>query len=129
MDNYRMTIIRKILSKRIPDPSPLGRMGGAVIAIAKKEFRQLKRDKRLMFVIFFFPVMLLVMFGYAVNFDVKHVKIAIYDQEKSSLSRDFINSLLHSEYFDLVNMISSKKEINKYLDEKLAQCVIVIPND
>ncbi len=100
-----------------------------IFAIAKKEFRQLKRDKRLMFVIFFFPVMLLVMFGYAVNFDVKHVKIAIYDQEKSSLSRDFINSLLQSEYFDLVDMISSEKEINKYLDDKLAQCVIVIPND
>src|SRR3989304_7206581 len=97
------------------------------IAIVKKEFKQLKRDKRLLFVIFFFPVMLLVMFGYAVNFDVKHVKIAIYDQEKSSLSRDFINSLLQSEYFDLVDMVSSESEINKYLDEKIAQCVIVIP--
>jgi len=100
-----------------------------IYAIAKKEYRQLKRDKRLLFVIFFFPVMLLIMFGYAVNFDVKHVKIAIYDQEKSSLSRDFINSLLHSEYFDLVDMINSEKDINKYLDEKLAQCVIVIPDD
>jgi ABC-2 type transport system permease protein len=122
-------MIRKIFSKAVSFSSPLGRMGGAVLAIAKKEFRQLKRDKRLMFVIFFFPVMLLVMFGYAVNFDVKHVKIAIYDQEKSSLSRDYINSLLHSEYFDLVDKISSEKEINKYLDEKLVQCVIVIPID
>ncbi len=100
-----------------------------IYAIAKKEFRQLMRDKRLMFVIFFFPVMLLIMFGYAVNFDVKHVKIAIYDQERSSLSRDFINSLLQSEYFELVEMIDSEREINKYLDEKLAQCVIVIPNN
>jgi ABC-2 type transport system permease protein len=100
-----------------------------IYALAKKEFKQLKRDKRLMFVIFFFPVMLLIMFGYAVNFDVKHVKIAIYDQEKSSLSRDFINSLLQSEYFDLVNMISIEKEINEHLDKKLAQCVIVIPNN
>jgi len=122
-------MIRKIFLKAVSFSSPLGRMGGAVLAIAKKEFRQLKRDKRLMFVIFFFPVMLLVMFGYAVNFDVKHVKIAIYDQEKSSLSRDYINSLLHSEYFDLVDMISSEKERNKYLDEKLVQCVIVIPID
>ena len=122
-------MIRKTFSKAVSFSSSLGRMGGAVLAIAKKEFRQLKRDKRLMFVIFFFPVMLLVMFGYAVNFDVKHVKIAIYDQEKSSLSRDYINSLLHSEYFDLVDMISSEKEINKYLDEKLVQCVIVIPID
>lgn len=100
-----------------------------IYAIAKKEFRQLKRDNRLMFVIFFFPVMLLVMFGYAVNFDVKHVKIAVYDQEKSQLSRDFINSLLQSEYFDLVDLVSSEKEINRYLDDKLAQCVIVIPDD
>ena len=122
-------MIRKIFSKAVSFSSPSGRMGGAVLAIVKKEFRQLKRDKRLMFVIFFFPVMLLVIFGYAVNFDVKHVKIAIYDQEKSSLSRDYINSLLHSEYFDLVDMISSEKDINKYLDEKLAQCVIVIPID
>ena len=122
-------MIRKIFSKAVSFSSPSGRMGGAVLAIVKKEFRQLKRDKRLMFVIFFFPVMLLVIFGYAVNFDVKHVKIAIYDQEKSSLSRDYINSLLHSEYFDLVDMISSEKEINKYLDEKLVQCVIVIPID
>ena len=105
------------------------RMLNRIYAIAKKEFRQLKRDKRLMFVIFFFPVMLLVMFGYAVNFDVKHVKIAVYDQEKSQLSRDFVNSLLQSEYFDLVDMVSSEKEINRYLDDKLAQCVIVIPND
>jgi ABC-2 type transport system permease protein len=99
------------------------------ISIAKKELRQLKRDKRLLFVIFFFPVILLIMFGYAVNFDVKHVKIAVYDMERSSLSRDFINSLLHSEYFDLVDMINSEKEINRFLDDKIAQCVIVIPDD
>jgi ABC-2 type transport system permease protein len=98
-------------------------------AIAKKEFRQLKRDKRLLFVIFFFPVMLLIMFGYAVNFDVKHIRIAVYDQENSSLSREFINSLLQSEYFDLTDMITADKEIDKYLDTKIAQCVIVIPND
>ncbi len=122
-------MIKKLLQKINSFSSPWGRLGGAVIAIAKKEFRQLKRDKRLMFVIFFFPVMLLIMFGYAVNFDVKHVKIAVYDQERSSLSRYFINSLLHSKYFELVDMIGSESDINRYLDDKLAQCVIVIPND
>ncbi len=122
-------MIKKLLQKINSFSSPWGRLGGAVIAIAKKEFRQLKRDKRLMFVISFFPVMLLIMFGYAVNFDVKHVKIAVYDQERSSLSRYFINSLLHSKYFELVDMIGSESDINRYLDDKLAQCVIVIPND
>ena len=99
------------------------------LAIAKKEIRQLKRDTRLLFVIFFFPVFLLVIFGYAVNFDVKHIQIAVYDQDKSELSRDFISSLTNSEYFDLQYYLESEIRINTFLDEKIVQCVVVIPND
>lgn len=99
------------------------------IAVAKKEIRQLKRDTRLLFVIFFFPVFLLVIFGYAVNFDVKHIQIAVYDQDKSSLSRDFIQSFTKSEYFDLQYYLESELHINTFLDEKIVQCVVVIPND
>lgn len=99
------------------------------IAIIKKEVRQLIRDKRLLAVIFSFPVMLLIMFGYAVNFDVKHIKLAIYDQDRSKLSRDFLNSLSNSEYFNIIAYLNNYADINKYLDEKTAQCVVVIPND
>jgi len=100
-----------------------------IFAIARKEIRQLKRDVRLMFVIFFFPVFLLIVFGYAVNFDVKHVQIAIYDQDKSELSRDFIHSLIHSEYFHLKHYLDSEQNINQYLDEKIVQSVVVIPRN
>jgi len=99
------------------------------IAIVKKEVRQLLRDKRLLAVIFSFPVMLLIMFGYAVNFDVKNIKIAIYDQDKSVLSRDFINSLNSSEYFNVVEYLNSDNKINSLLDQKAAQCIVMIPND
>lgn len=99
------------------------------IAIIKKEVRQLKRDTRLLAVIFSFPVILLIMFGYAVNFDVKHIKVAIYDQDKSQISRDFINSLNSSEYFDIIGFINNYGEVNKYLDQKIALCVVVIPQD
>jgi ABC-2 type transport system permease protein len=98
-------------------------------AIIKKEVRQLKRDTRLLAVIFSFPVLLLIMFGYAVNFDVKNIKIAIYDQDKSKLSKDFINSLNSSEYFIIVNFINNESDINALLDKKVAKCVIVIPSD
>jgi ABC-2 type transport system permease protein len=98
-------------------------------AIVKKETKQLSRDTRLLAVIFLFPVLLLIMFGYAVNFDVKNVKIAVYDQDKSELSRDFINSLINSEYFKITGFITHNKEINKYLDQKIAICVVVIPDD
>ncbi len=78
---------------------------------------------------FFFPVFLLMIFGYAINFDVKHIKIAVLDKEKSTMSRDFIKSLQNSEYFDLVRYVNNYNEIDTYLDEKVAQCVVVIPND
>jgi ABC-2 type transport system permease protein len=99
------------------------------LAIIKKEVRQLRRDVRLLAVIFFFPVMLLIMFGYAVNFDVKNIKVAIYDQDKSQLSRDFINSINSSEYFNVENIINDYGDVNKFLDQKIALCVVVIPQD
>jgi len=100
-----------------------------LFSVIKKEFLQLKRDVRLLFVLFFFPVFLLAIFGYAVNFDVKHIKLAIYDQDKSDVSRDFIKSLTNTEYFDFVYYISSAREINKLLDNNDAQFVLIIPND
>ena len=99
------------------------------IAIIKKEVRQLRRDVRLLAVIFFFPVMLLIMFGYAVNFDVKNIKVAIYDKDRSELSRDFINSLSSSEYFNIIGFINNYGDVNKYLDQKTALCVVIIPQD
>ena len=68
-------------------------------------------------------------FGYAINFNVKHIKIAVFDMEKSIISRDFISLLQNSEYFDLVKYIDNYNEVDTYLDEKIAQCVVVIPND
>ena len=99
------------------------------IAIIKKEVRQLRRDTRLLAVIFSFPVILLIMFGYAVNFDVKNIKIVIYDQDRSEFSRDFINSLESSEYFNIVSFIYKYEDADKYLDQKIAQCVVVIPKE
>ncbi|MCZ7610192.1 MAG: ABC transporter permease [Ignavibacterium sp.] len=100
-----------------------------IYAIAKKEFKQLKRDTRMLFIVFFFPVVLLAIFGYAINFDVKHIKIAVYDPDKSEYTREYINGLISSEYFELVTYIDSDAEIKKLLDEKIVQAVIVFPND
>ncbi|MBU1094914.1 MAG: ABC transporter permease [Bacteroidetes bacterium] len=104
-------------------------MFNRIFAIAKKETRQLKRDTRMLFIVFFFPVVLLAIFGYAINFDVHHIKIAVYDQDRSEYTRDFINGLISSEYFDLVTNIDDDKEIKKLLDEKIVQAVVVFPKD
>ncbi len=97
--------------------------------IIKKEIRQISRDRRTLGVLIFQPVFLLVMFGYALNFDVRHIAIAVYDQDKTKVSRDFVNSFLHSEYFDLKYYLKGEKEISELLDERKVWVVMVIPKD
>lgn len=100
-----------------------------ILAIVKKEFRQIVRDKRSLILIFFYPVFMLILFGYALNFDVKHIQIGIYDLDKSELSREFIKTFNSSEYFNIVKYIKSPEEVNHSLDDKSVQCVISIPAD
>jgi ABC-2 type transport system permease protein len=96
-------------------------------AVSKKEFKQLLRDKRFLFVIIFLPIFLLVIFGYAVNFDVKNIQLAILDSDKSAESRAFINSISSSKYFSVSSYIEDDHQIKKILDKKEAQVVLVIP--
>ncbi len=98
-------------------------------AISKKELRQIRRDVRTLVIMFVFPIFMLVLFGYALNFDVTDIKIGVYDRENSQLSREYIQSLQKTGYFKLISYYDNQQSINKALDEKQVQCVIVIPND
>lgn len=100
-----------------------------ILAVSRKEIRQLKRDIRMLFVLFAFPVSLLAVFGYAINFDVRHIKLAVYDLDKSDLSRDYQERLFSSEYFDPAGYLNSAGEIKKILDHRKAQSILVIPED
>jgi ABC-2 type transport system permease protein len=98
-------------------------------AITKKEFKHLLRDYRMLSILLLFPVFLLVVFGYAVNFDVKNIKLAVYDQNNTELSRELYNSLTSSNYFNISYFVKSDDEVKDILDKKIAQCVIIIPKD
>ena len=98
-----------------------------ILPIVRKEFRQIKRDKRILGVLLFIPALMLLMFGYALNFDVKHTSLAVYDEDKSSVSRDFIAQFFESEYFNRVRTLESKSEINNLLDGEHVRAVLVIP--
>src|ERR1035437_4254232 len=89
-------------------------------AIAKKEFKHLLRDYRMLAILVLFPVFLLGIFGYAINFDVHHIKLAVYDQEYSDVTRDLVKGLINSEYFDLSGYLKNDKQLKTTLDNKLA---------
>jgi len=98
-------------------------------AIAKKEFKHLLRDYRMLAILLLFPVFLLGIFGYAINFDVHHIKLAVYDQEYSDVTRNLIKGLINSEYFDLSGYLQNDKQLKTTLDNKEAQVIAVIPFD
>lgn len=96
-------------------------------AIFKKEIKHLLRDKRMLFVIFFFPAFLLGVFGYAVNFDVKNINLAVWDQSSTPESREFYNNLSGSAYFKLSALVNNPQEVDDVLDYRNAQVVLIIP--
>ncbi len=99
-----------------------------ILPIVRKEFRQIKRDKRILSILLFIPALMLLMFGYALNFDVKHTSMAVYDEDRSSVSREFTEQFFISEYFTKVQTLESKAEINNLLDAEKARVVLVIPS-
>ncbi|MBD3232913.1 MAG: ABC transporter permease subunit [candidate division Zixibacteria bacterium] len=97
--------------------------------IVKKEFRQVIRDRRTLAVLLFIPAFLITMFGYALNFDVKHIIMAVYDEDNSKLSREYARSFIHTEYFDLYGYLNDRDQIDNLMGNEVIQVALVIPHD
>jgi ABC-2 type transport system permease protein len=97
--------------------------------VIKKEFRQIVRDKLSLGLLLVLPAFLLIMYGYALNFDVKHLSLAVFDQEKSQRSRDFLDGFRHTEYFDLEYDLTDQKQIDDLMEKGKVQVALVVPWD
>jgi ABC-2 type transport system permease protein len=97
------------------------------IAIARKEARQTVRDTRTLLMALLVPLLLLGLYGYALNFDIRHVPLAVQDRDHSVESREVVAAFLNSTYFDLVAVVHHEREIRQLLDENRARAVLVIP--
>ncbi len=97
--------------------------------VVRKEFRQIRRDKRALGILIFIPAVLLILVGYALNFDVKHLRLAVYDEDNTRTSREFVNSFVHSEYFEYKYHALSKRELDEVLNDGTAHLALVIPRD
>lgn len=83
----------------------------------------------MLFVLFIFPIILLAIFGYAINFDVHHIQLFVFDQAKTVDSRNIIRMLGSSDYFDIKGYLNNEGQIKDVLDLNKAQSVIVFPKD
>ncbi|UCF18450.1 MAG: ABC transporter permease [Gemmatimonadota bacterium] len=100
-----------------------------LVAMARKEAIQLRRDPRSLIMAFLLPVFLLLFFGYAISFDVKNIELAVLDDSQSERSRALIEAFESSGYFDIVEYLPGYGSIDEQLQAGKARLVLVIPPD
>ncbi len=100
-----------------------------LLPIIKKEFRHIRRDRRVLAVLTVVPAALLLLNGYALNFDVNHIRTAVVNYDKGSISRGFIQSFLTSGYFEYVQDLGTVEEATALLDDGRVRMVLVLPPD
>jgi ABC-2 type transport system permease protein len=98
-------------------------------AISRKELIHIRRDPISLLQIILLPIVLLLLYGYALTFDIKNVTLVIYDQERSQLSEDFINQFRGTEYFRLVKYTQSYDELQRLILERRVQAGLMLPYD
>jgi ABC-2 type transport system permease protein len=99
----------------------------ALISVAHKELRQIGRDRRTLLTLLFVPALFLLLYGYALNFDIRNVALAVDDRDRSSQSRDLVSAFVQSGYFDLVAEFTDADHLNALFNRNRARAALVIP--
>ena len=96
-------------------------------AIARKEFYHLIRDFRSLYLAFMIPLLLILLFGYALSLDVDNVRTVVVDHDKTPLSRDLIRMLDASSYFSVIGHLPDAESVGQFLDHNRATMGLIIP--
>jgi ABC-2 type transport system permease protein len=98
------------------------------IAVATKELRQIGRDRRTLVILLFVPAMFLLLYGYALNFDIRNIRLAVEDRDRTSQSRSLVSAFVNSGYFDMAADVTGEGEIERLMDRNEIRAALVIPN-
>ena len=98
-----------------------------MIAIAEKEWIQIKRDIRSLIMALFIPVFLLIIFAYGLNLDVKNIKTGVLDYDRSFFSTRFVSRFYGSKYIIIDRYLKNEREADRLLNKGDIKLVIVIP--
>ena len=122
-----MTLLRQGFGGR--GPLRNGFSGLRVFAVMAKEFKQLTRDRLSYAMILMMPIMQLLLFGYAINAEPRHLPTAVLIQEDSTFARSIIASLKNSLYFEFTAQARTPAELDAMLRRGEVQFAITIPGD
>lgn len=98
-------------------------------AVARKESIHIRRDPRSLGLAVGIPMLMLFMFGYALNLDVNRVPFVVWDQSNSVESRDFVARFTATPYFNLRGTVTSYAEVEHEIDTRDAWLALILPPD
>jgi ABC-2 type transport system permease protein len=98
-------------------------------AIARKEVVQILRDARSLAIVIVMPAILVILFGYGVNLDLKGLPVYVFDQDGSQQSQDLLKHFQVSEYFHVIRVVNDYSALSRALDDGHAKMGIVVPWD
>ena len=100
-----------------------------LLALTWKELLQIGRDSMTMKMIVGVPIMQLLIFGYAINYDVKHMPTVVLDESRTYESRELVAKMQATEYFDILGRVDSYEELQTAVDSARAMVGLVIDHD
>ncbi|MFT4297202.1 MAG: ABC transporter permease [Micropruina sp.] len=98
-----------------------------IAALIAKEFRHLGRDRRTLAVVLALPVLQMILFAYAISFDVKNVSTVVIDQDRTPASAAYLRSYSSSDFFRVVGNADSLADVDRVFDHNLARIAVVVP--
>jgi len=100
-----------------------------LIAVARKELIQIWRDSRSLGIVLVMPLAMMLLFGYGVNLDMKHIPVCVFDREGSRQSQDLLKRFQASDYFDVVRAVDNYPALVQAIDSGQARIGLVVPHD
>ncbi len=97
------------------------------LAIIRKELTQVLRDRATLGIMLSMPLLQLVLFGYAISMNVRHIPMAVADQSLDSSSRAFVDAMVNSTYFDVTASVPDQAAAVRSIDSGQAHAAVVIP--
>lgn len=102
-------------------------IGQRALAVGRKEFRQIARDRRTLAILLFVPSFFLLLFGYALSWDIRGVAIGVDDRDRTADSRALVAAFVESGYFAQVAAIDSEASLDRLMDRNTIRAAVVIP--
>jgi len=102
-------------------------MKSRIIPIIRKEIIHILRDPRSLIIIFIMPTLMILLFGYAITFDIQDIKIAVLDQDRSQSSRQLIEKFTNTDYFKISGELTSRDKIEPLMMHRKIVAAIIIP--